>query len=586
MKKLAVLLCMVLLAALGLTGCAPSEVQNPKDLGKNFNKINEANMDKVVTESSFVVDEKVPERNQFEPMSLITDGMILQRNAVTHLYGDANFDGPCAAMINGKTFYGLSENSRFDIYLAPMEAGGPYTLVLYSKQGKTTISDVLIGEVILCSGQSNMEWTVGNSIELGDQGLHGPDQMALAGGRYIPDPVRDPDTYSDWVSDSAEREEMIKNLYKTETQNYRNDKLRLFKVQITTPIIENADVYRGIAQTPQIDFIGSWKKAGPESISEFSAVGFFFGRKLCEQTNIPVGLVMSAVGATYASTWVPRETYEEATDSFCYVGTDANDPWNLPSRCYNLYIAPLSGYTFHSFLWLQGEGQVTRYKESLVALIQSWRDGFQQPNLGCVIVGFPMSGYYGHIPDGYAENSKVTDPVYVDLHYSVREQQQAAAAELENVTWSVNLSNGDYDEIHQWDKLPVGENTCDKFMEYFYQTPGVLSGPVVAGWQLNGAAVEITFTGIGSGLLLINDGRNFELADASAPDEFYPAKAELIAPDQVRVTCDKVQNACSVRYGCLAYPRLTRTEVKKYFSLFNKEGYSADQFFIDLTKTV
>ena len=198
-------------------------------------------------------------------------------------------------MINGKTFYGLSENSRFDIYLAPMEAGGPYTLVLYSKQGKTTISDVLIGEVILCSGQSNMEWTVGNSIELGDQGLHGPDQMALAGGRYIPDPVRDPDTYSDWVSDSAEREEMIKNLYKTETQNYRNDKLRLFKVQITTPIIENADVYRGIAQTPQIDFIGSWKKAGPgfSSAENFASRQIFPWGSLCLRS----GLLMRQLGS-------------------------------------------------------------------------------------------------------------------------------------------------------------------------------------------------------------------------------------------------------------------------------------------------
>lgn len=201
------------------------------------------------------------------------------------------------------------------------EAGGPYTLRIEGPVESTTLTNVLLGEVWLCSGQSNMEWPLGPH-----QGL-----TPVEGGAEDAARANDP-------------------------------QMRLFTVG------------RQSANQPRMNCAGSWAPCSPELAHDFSATAFYFGRQLRKELGVPIGLVVSAVGGTEAELW----TSEEELASL----PEVKHPNR--AKLFNGMIAPLAPYDFRGVIWYQGEsnvGRAAQYQALFPALIGDWRTRFEKPKL-------------------------------------------------------------------------------------------------------------------------------------------------------------------------------------------------------------
>lgn len=259
--------------------------------------------------------------------SFFSDHMVLQQNTEVKLWGWGN---PMEE-ITVTTSWDAAEvktkadrHANWQVLLKTPKAGGPYTITIKG-YNQVILTDILIGEVWLCSGQSNMEWTPSAGITNG--------------------------------------EEAIKNA------NY--------------PEIRFFNVVKKSAENPQLDLKGEWQVCTPNTMQYSSAVAYFFGKKLHENLGVPIGLVNSSWGGTPAETWMPQEvihsdkTLEEASKKL------NAEPWcpSEPGRAYNAMIAPLVGFKMAGVIWYQGETNTANadtYQHTFSALIQSWRNNWGQ----------------------------------------------------------------------------------------------------------------------------------------------------------------------------------------------------------------
>ena len=203
-------------------------------------------------------------------------------------------------------------------------AGGPYTIQL---KGSNTIllENVLIGEVWVCSGQSNMEWSAMNNNK---QSLE-------------------------------------------EAPHATNSQIRFFHMPRMT------------SDFPQDDCRAGWKVCNPEDMKRFSSIGYFFGKKLQAALQMPVGLINTSWGGTPAEVWTPRDVIESDKDLLEAANKISSNPWGptTAGKTFNAMIAPITNYTIAGALWYQGEtntGTAYMYSKLLKALISSWRQKWQK----------------------------------------------------------------------------------------------------------------------------------------------------------------------------------------------------------------
>ncbi|MDM8159341.1 sialate O-acetylesterase [Labilibaculum sp. K2S] len=252
--------------------------------------------------------------------------MVMQQNSEVKLWGwgkpmekirvTASWDNDTLNTVT-------SNNAKWSVTLKTPEAGGSYSIKI---EGYNTvvIDDILIGEVWLLSGQSNMEWKTSFGIN---------------------------------------------NIGK-EVENADDNEIRFFSVTLKT------------SPTKCIDVSGQWMKCTPGSMNDFSAIGYFFGKELNKELKIPVGLISSNWGGTPIETWVPEQEIlasNELTESAQKV---PYFPWapNMPGCVYNAMIAPIMPFPMKGVLWYQGEANVDNsatYTKTLETLVRSWRKGFK-----------------------------------------------------------------------------------------------------------------------------------------------------------------------------------------------------------------
>lgn len=255
---------------------------------------------------------------------LFTEGMVLQQGTKVPVWGTAADDEKVTVKIQDQEVSTTAKNGKWIVNLNNLKAGGPYEMTV---KGTNTIEfkDVLVGEVWVCSGQSNMEWP-----------------MTLS---------RNP------------KEDIAKS---------ENSKIRLF----FTPKTPNG--------TPQTE-LGAWKgpttwmTCGPKTVPNFSAVGYFFGRDLQKARNVPVGLIQSAWGGTPAEAWTSKDVLENTPGLKGLKG----------SNLYNGMIAPLMPFAIKGVIWYQGEsnaGQAYQYRTLFPAMIKNWRDDWKQGNFTFLFV--------------------------------------------------------------------------------------------------------------------------------------------------------------------------------------------------------
>lgn len=276
--------------------------------------------------------------------NLFSDNMVLQRNSQITIWGWANpqEEVTISPSWNSKTYTAKTTNqAKWEISIPTPKEGGPYTISIKG-YNEVVLKNILIGEVWVCSGQSNMEMSASWGIENGEEAV----------------------------------------------KNATNSTIRFFAVPKLT------------ANSPQNNLSGSWTECTPETMKYFSAIGYFFAQRLQDDLkNVPIGLISSNWGGTPAEIWMPEEVIQNDPILLEAAKTRKEERYgpNQPGRAFNAMIYPLTGFKIAGVIWYQGESNVgsTVYHKTFSTLISSWRKWWNYD--------FPF--YYVQIaPYNYGEN--------------------------------------------------------------------------------------------------------------------------------------------------------------------------------------
>src|SRR6188768_2701122 len=258
--------------------------------------------------------------------ALFDDHMVIQQQSPVPIWGWSHSTQDVTIKVSWDTTTIKTRSDNATYWAATLYtpvAGGPHTITINAGGEVRTLTDVMVGEVWLCSGQSNMEWS-----------------MAASGdGKKIMDQVNDP-------------------------------QIRLF------------DVPNSAASTLQVRGEGDWRLCDKDAVRNFSAIGYFFGKKLQENLNVPIGLVNISWGGTPAEVWLPKEVVEADAALRLAADKQGDDrPWcpSRPGVVFNSMVNPLVPFRFAGALWYQGEsntGFSATYKQLMEQLIISWRKQF------------------------------------------------------------------------------------------------------------------------------------------------------------------------------------------------------------------
>lgn len=434
---------------------------------------------------------------------VIADSMVLQRHADARIWGWAS-PGEQVTVRAGWTidkFETMADNNgEWSVVIPTTIAGGPYNIYIKGSN-EIVVKDILLGDVWICSGQSNMEYKIN-----------------WMGGWSNPQ----------FKMDSIDIEERKYPL------------IRLFQLEKNT------------SETPLSDFRGRWMPVNTVTVADFSAVAFFFGRELNRKIGVPVGLVSTNWGGTPAEAWTSRENLEGNEDLRYYVERDyaGVQDQRKPSFLYNAMIHPLVKMAITGVIWYQGEANrndALHYRKLFPAMIRDWRKQFKQGD-------FPF--YYVQIaPNNYDE------PMVGAL---VREAQ-LMALDVPGTGMVVTTDIGNPDDIHPVKKQEVGRRLARNALALHYGVERLTySGPLFQRMEIEEydgiKRARLFFTHTARGLESTGgDPRCFEIAGDDRV--FYMAQA-AIEGDNVIVWSDEVINPVAVRFGFtnIAEPNLYNSE--------------------------
>ncbi len=445
---------------------------------------------------------------------LFCDGMVLQRDMPVPVFGRAERGERITIEIAGQTKRTAPDfNGYFKVLLDPIKAGGPYELKITAKN-TILIKDVLVGEVWLCSGQSNMAMEV--------QGcLNAREEIAAA--------------------------------------NY--PQIRQFQVKRGKAATAQDTL---IAVTPdQKGLLNAWVPCTPATAGSFTGVGYFFAREIHKRLGVPVGLIHSSWGGTTAEAWT-CECIIENTPALKSILTDwpkynNDEDWlkeqyakfeqekkdareagkpeplyfNQPSVLFNAMICPLMGYSMQGALWYQGESNIFRafqYRDLLPAMVQNWRSGWERefPFLIVQLANFEAGA------GTWAE---------------LREAQLMAMSRIPNSAMIVATDVGEANDIHPKNKQEVGRRLALAARATVYgETALEWSGPLYGSMSIESKKIRISFEHAGEGLVTRDGKAPAGLLIAGADQKFVPAEAKIEGRELV-VWSEAVKAPAAVRYA-------------------------------------
>jgi sialate O-acetylesterase len=428
---------------------------------------------------------------------LFTDNMLLQRDKKVAVWGTTDKTDEVTVTFGDQTVKAAPKDGKWKVELAPMKASAdPQNLVI--KQGDQSVvkQNVIVGDVWICGGQSNMQWAI-------NQSAGAQEAMAAA----------------------------------------KNPNIRLFTVP-----------RQGEKDRPRSDVAGNWSEANADTIRDFTAVGYYFGRALEKDVKVPIGLISSNIGGTTAERWMSKEAIDTNPEI-----SDMRAPQGK-NDLYNAMIAPLAPFGVKGAIWYQGESNADRpynYRHVLSAMIKSWRDTFGQGDFPFFIVELaPFTPI-------------VKEPI--DQEWAtVRESMQWIANKVPNVDTVSIVDVGDEKDIHPQKKQPVGERLARAARAMAYGEKITPAGPEYDSATFSGDKAVVKFKNVGQGL----EAKGGELTGftlAGEDQKFFNATAK-IEGETVVVTCDKVPAPKAVRFGWANYPVV---------NLWNKDGFPASTFRTD-----
>ncbi len=404
------------------------------------------------------------------------------------------------------------KNGKWRVNLPKMEYGGPYKMTVKGKNFRT-IENIMIGEVWVCSGQSNMEFKVKSAKNA---------EAEIAAANY--------------------------------------------------PDIRSFTVTKRVSKEPQDKLEeGEWWICSPGTVSDFSAVGYFFARNLYEHLKVSIGLIHTSWGGTVAETWMSPEAIAQDPD-FSEMLTklksvDMNaakvGPNAYPTLLYNGMLNPIIPYGIRGAIWYQGESNASRaqqYKRVFPNMIKDWRTKWNQ----------------GNFPFLFVQLANFKKPVKEpsESEWAELREAQTQTLQLENTGMANIIDVGDADNIHPTDKQTVGYRLSLAARKVAYGETLVYAGPTYKEMKIDKNKIFITFDQVGKGLK-VNDKYGYinGFTIATKDGDFKWAKATVVNENTVMVTSDAVENPAAVRYGWADNP--------DDLNLYNVEGLPANPFRTD-----
>lgn len=419
-----------------------------------------------------------------KPSTIFSDNMVLQQNMKIPVWGKADPETIITVELKDqKVSCTADSNGDWKLFLQPLEAGGPYDLCIFSNDS-LVYKNVMIGEVWLCSGQSNME-------------------MPLAGWGCI-------DNYRQEIADA----------------NY--------------PGIRLLTVDKSPAVTPleNINTTG-WKVCSPETIEEFSSAAYFFGVLLQKKMNVPVGLINSSFAGTVAEAWTSImgiKQFPEFASAVNTISTSSPQFHNYPTVLFNGMIAPIVPFAIKGVIWYQGESNTERamqYRQLMPSLITDWRNQWGEGNFPFIITQLANFGRRNTVP--------------IESTWAELREAQALTTKLDKTFLAVTIDIGEADDIHPKNKQEVGRRLGLIALEKVYKENVFSSGPVFKSMSKEGNKIRISFDNIAGGLKVKGNTSIKGFTIAGEDNKFYNTEAR-IDKNMVIISSPKVNNPTAVRY--------------------------------------
>ncbi|MDA0839537.1 MAG: sialate O-acetylesterase [Planctomycetota bacterium] len=484
--------------------------------------------------------------------------MVLQRDIPCPVYGSAATGEEVTVKFAGQEKKATADaRGRWMVKLDAMEANANGQTLEVTAKNTINFTDVLVGDNWVCSGQSNMEWSVGGTLNPAEE---------IKAAEY--------------------------------------PGIRLYNVQghITSP-------------TPASDASGTWQICSAGSVPGFSAVGYFFGRRLNKDVKIPIGLIGANWGGTRIEPWTPPVGFRmvpelkaiaDSVNKFDLTTEEGKATWSKyiadmeawlaaakaslasgdgipatpdspgprgggePVAIYHGMVSPLVPYGIKGAIWYQGEsngGEGESYYHKTQALVKGWRSVWNQGD-------FPF--YWVQLADFQKSNGK---PEGGDGWAQIREAQRKSLT-IPNTGMAVIHDIGAENDIHPRNKQDVGDRLAQWALHQTYKQDVVPCGPLFQKIVVEGNKIRIHFDHVGDGLMVgakeglaptkeVPDGKLERFAIAGQDKAWQWAEA-VIDGETVVVSCDAIAEPVAVRYGYTMNPRGA--------NLYNKEGLPASSF--------
>jgi sialate O-acetylesterase len=468
--------------------------------------------------------------------AIVSDHMVLQQGAPVRIWGTADAGESVRVQFQGQTVAAkAAENGKWTAWLKPLAAAGPLEMTI-AASNTISIKDVLVGEVWVGSGQSNMEFTLAAAI-------NHDEEIARA----------------------------------------------------DFPLIHLFHVKKAVADQPADDVVGAWQVCSPETVRTFSAVEYFFGRELYHDLHVPMGLIESDWGGTPAQSWTSRpvleadpalkfildgwarlvsnypaakerydkqmETWNQAVAAAKTEGkTPPNRPGapagpghpNTPAGLYNGMIAPVTPYAVRGVIWYQGESNANeehayRYRHLFRTMIEDWRARWGQADMPFLFVQLA--------------NFKANP------FWPVLRESQTEALSLRNTGMALAIDIGDSGDVHPKNKQDVGHRLALAARHVVYHEAVEYSGPMYRQATTEAGRVRVWFSHA-DGLQAKGGGPIAGFTLAGADGNFVPADARLDG-STVMVSSPQVANPAAVRYAWADDP---------VCNLINQAGLPANPF--------
>lgn len=454
-----------------------------------------------------------------QPAGIFTDHMVLQRNASNPVWGTATPGEYVTVTIARQTRQAIADPAgHWRVTLAQLPTDEPLTMTI-AATNTVTIKDILVGEVWLCSGQSNMAFKVS-------------------------------------ASDNYDQEKAAA----------KHPTIREFKV--------------GAAPSPkQLDNVsGAWTACSPDTVGAFSASAYFFARSLQNELNVPIGIITSASGGTDVLAWTSyaaqsehaalRPTlaaFEAKLAKNDAAAKKANTDKNSPARLFNGMINPLIGYGMKGAIWYQGERnsktveEGSLYVHRLSTLITDWRNRW---NIG----NFPFIAV--QLPDFHAPQST---PIQTTGWVMVRDGIRQSTLDLPNTGMAVALGLGMQNNIHPTNKQDVGYRLALWALANTYEHDVTYSGPSYMSAKSKNGALTINFDHVADGLVAQKGDAVTGFAIAGDDQVFHIATAEVNG-SSITLTSADCPKPVAARYAWADNP---------HANLFNTAGLPASPFRTD-----